>query len=139
MSEPASSPDTPRFDPARRRAVTFALALISATAALEGTVVSTAMPTIVGDLQGLSLYSWVFSVFLLTSTVTMPLYGRLADIYGRRRVLLLSTSLFLIGGLACAFARPMPQLVAARGLPGLGAAGLPHVGIPGPPHPYSLR
>src|SRR5438445_135894 len=104
MSEPASSPDPPRFDPARRRAVTFALALISATAALEGTVVSTAMPTIVGDLQGLSLYSWVFSVFLLTSTVTMPLYGRLADIYGRRRVLLLSTSLFLIGGLACGFA-----------------------------------
>ena len=129
MSEPASSPDTPRFDPARRRAVTFALALISATAALEGTVVSTAMPTIVGDLQGLSLYSWVFSVFLLTSTVTMPLYGRLADIHGRRRVLLLSTSLFLIGGLACAFARSMPQLVAARGLQGLGAGGLLPVAI----------
>ena len=92
MPDPASSPDPPRFDPARRRAVTLALALISATAALEGTVVSTAMPTIVGDLQGLSLYSWVFSVFLLTSTVTMPLYGRLADIYGRRRVLLLSIS-----------------------------------------------
>jgi MFS family permease len=129
MSEPASSPDAPRFDPARRRAVTFALALISATAALEGTVVSTAMPTIVGDLQGLSLYSWVFSVFLLTSTVTMPLYGRLADIHGRRRILLLATSLFLIGGLACAFARSMPQLVAARGLQGLGAGGLLPVAI----------
>jgi len=121
--------DAPRFDPARRRAVTFALALISATAALEGTVVSTAMPTIVGDLQGLSLYSWVFSVFLLTSTVTMPLYGRLADIHGRRRILLLATSLFLIGGLACAFARSMPQLVAARGLQGLGAGGLLPVAI----------
>jgi MFS family permease len=139
MSEPVSSPDTPRFDPARRRAVTFALALISATAALEGTVVSTAMPTIVGDLQGLSLYSWVFSVFLLTSTVTMPLYGRLADIYGRRRVLLLSTSLFLIGGLACAFARSMPQLVAARGLQGLGAGGLLPVAIAVVADLYSLR
>ena len=139
MSKPASSPDTPRFDPARRRAVTFALALISATAALEGTVVSTAMPTIVGDLQGLSLYSWVFSVFLLTSTVTMPLYGRLADIYGRRRVLLLSTSLFLIGGLACAFARSMPQLVAARGLQGLGAGGLLPVAIAVVADLYSLR
>ncbi|PYQ15842.1 MAG: MFS transporter [Acidobacteria bacterium] len=139
MPDPASSPDPPRFDPARRRAVTFALALISATAALEGTVVSTAMPTIVGDLQGLSLYSWVFSVFLLTSTVTMPLYGRLADIYGRRRVLLLATSLFLIGGLACAFARSMPQLVAARGLQGLGAGGLLPVAIAVVADLYALR
>ena len=139
MSEPASSPDVPRFDPARRRAVTFALALISATAALEGTVVSTAMPTIVGDLQGLSLYSWVFSVFLLTSTVTMPLYGRLADIHGRRRILLLATSLFLIGGLACAFARSMPQLVAARGLQGLGAGGLLPVAIAVVADLYALR
>lgn len=139
MSEAASSADTPRFDPARRRAVTFALALISATAALEGTVVSTAMPTIVGDLQGLSLYSWVFSVFLLTSTVTMPLYGRLADLHGRRRVLLLATSLFLIGGLACAFARSMPQLVAARGLQGLGAGGLLPVAIAVVADLYSLR
>jgi len=90
-------------------------------------------------LQGLSLYSWVFSVFLLTSTVTMPLYGRLADIYGRRRVLLLSTSLFLIGGLACAFARSMPQLVAARGLQGLGAGGLLPVAIAVVADLYSLR
>lgn len=139
MSEPAVATDIPRFDPARRRAVTFALALISATAAIEGTVVSTAMPTIVGDLQGLSLYSWVFSLFLLTSTVTMPLYGRLADIHGRRRVLLLSTSLFLIGGLACAFARSMPQLVAARGLQGLGAGGLLPVAIAVVADLYALR
>src|SRR5580765_757105 len=102
MSEPAAPVEAPRFDPGRRRAVTFALALISATAALEGTVVSTAMPTIVGDLRGLSLYSWVFSIFLLTSTVTMPLYGRLADLYGRRRILLVATGLFLAGALACA-------------------------------------
>ena len=139
MSEPAVATDIPRFDPARRRAVTFALALISATAAIEGTVVSTAMPTIVGDLQGLSLYSWVFSLFLLTSTVTMPLYGRLADIHGRRRVLLLATSLFLIGGLACAFARSMPQLVAARGLQGLGAGGLLPVAIAVVADLYALR
>src|SRR6266487_3922025 len=124
MSEPAAPFDTPRFDPARRRAVTFALALISATAAIEGTVVSTAMPTIVGDLQGLSLYSWVFSLFLLTSTVTMPLYGRLADIHGRRRVLLVAIALFLAGALACAAARSMPALIGARALQGLGAGGV---------------
>jgi MFS family permease len=133
------SPDPPRFDPSRRRAVTFALALISATAALEATVVSTAMPTIVGDLQGLSLYSWVFSIFLLTSTVTMPLYGRLADIYGRRRILLLATSLFLIGAVACAMARSMPQLIVARGLQGLGAGGLLPVAIAVVADLYSLR
>jgi MFS family permease len=139
MSEPVSSPDPPRFDPSRRRAVTFALALISATAALEATVVSTAMPTIVGDLQGLSLYSWVFSIFLLTSTVTMPLYGRLADIYGRRRILLLATSLFLIGAVVCAMAQSMPQLIVARGLQGLGAGGLLPVAIAVVADLYSLR
>src|SRR5204863_3548547 len=86
-------PAAPRFDPARRRAVTFALILVTALASFEATVVSTAMPTIIGDLNGLTLYSWVFSIYLLTSTVTMPLYGRLADIHGRRRILLLAIAL----------------------------------------------
>ena len=135
----AAPDDTPRFEPGRRRAVTFALALISATAALEGTVVSTAMPTIVGDLQGLSLYSWVFSIFLLTSTVTMPIYGRLADKHGRRRVLLLATGLFLLGALACATARSMPQLIVARGLQGVGAGGLLPVAIAVVADLYALR
>jgi MFS family permease len=139
MSEPAAPPEIPRFDPARRRAVTFAIALISATAALEGTIVSTAMPTIIGDLQGLGLYSWVFSVFLLTSTVTMPLYGRLGDLYGRRRLLLVATTLFLVGGVACAAARTMPQLVLARGLQGLGAGGLLPVTIAVVADLYVLR
>ncbi|MBK6405857.1 MAG: MFS transporter [Holophagales bacterium] len=89
-----TSPVSPRFDPKRRRAVTFALLLVTALASFESTVVSTAMPTIIGDLHGLSLYSWVFSVYLLTSTISMPLFGRLADLYGRRRVLLVATALF---------------------------------------------
>src|SRR5207244_12015658 len=91
-----SAPDlSPRFDPRRRRAVTAALILVTALASFESTVVSTAMPTIIGDLKGLSLYSWVFSVYLLASTVTMPIYGRLADIYGLRLVVLSATVLFL--------------------------------------------
>jgi MFS family permease len=123
MSQPEVSA-SPRFDPARRRAVTLALVLVSALASFESTVVSTAMPTIIGDLGGLPLYAWVFSIYLLTSTVAMPVYGRLADIHGRRRMLLSGIAIFLAGAVACAFARSMPQLIAARALQGLGAAGL---------------
>jgi MFS family permease len=114
----------PRFDPQRRRMVTVALILVTALASFESTVVSTAMPTIIGDLGGLPLYSWVFSIYLLTSTVMMPVYGRLADIYGRRRILLIAISVFLAGAITCGFAQSMPQLIAARALQGLGAAGL---------------
>ena len=123
MPQPVDSA-SPRFDPARRRAVTLALVLVSALASFESTVVSTAMPTIIGDLGGLPLYAWVFSIYLLTSTVAMPVYGRLADIHGRRRMLLTGIAIFLTGAVACAFARSMPQLIAARALQGLGAAGL---------------
>ena len=123
------APATPRFDPARRRAVTAALLLVTALTSFEGTVVSTAMPTIIGDLAGLPLYSWVFSVYLLTATVMMPLYGRLADIYGRRRILLIAICIFVTGAIACALARSMPQLILARGLQGLGAAGLAPVSL----------
>ena len=119
-----SSAAPPRFDPQRRRAVTAALLLVSALASFESTVVSTAMPTIIGDVGGLPLYSWVFAIYLLTSTVTMPIYGRLADIYGRRRILATAIIVFLAGAVACAFARTMPQLIFARAFQGLGAAGL---------------
>src|SRR3982074_3760180 len=118
-----SGEPAPRFDPNRRRAVTLPLLLGSALASFESTVVSTAMPTIIGDLGGLPLYAWVFSVYLLTSTIAMPVYGRLADIYGRRRLLLLAIGVFLSRAIACAFARSMPQLIGARALQGLGAAG----------------
>ncbi len=114
----------PRFDPRRRRVVTLALVLITALASFESTIVSTAMPTIIGDVGGLPLYAWVFSIYLLTSTVAMPVYGRLADIYGRRRILLTGISIFLTGASICAFAHSMPQLIVARAIQGLGAAGL---------------
>jgi MFS family permease len=129
----------PSFDPARRRAVTFALVLVTALASFESTVVSTAMPTIIGELNGLPLYSWVFSIYLLASTVTMPLYGRLADIHGRRRILMSATGLFLAGAMACAFARSMPQLILARGLQGLGAGGLIPIALTVTGDLYSLE
>ena len=131
--------ETPRFDPRRRRTVTIALVLVTALASFESTVVSTAMPTIIGDLGGLPLYSWVFSIYLLTSTVMMPVYGRLADIYGRRRILLIAISVFLTGAIACGFAHSMPQLIAARALQGLGAAGLIPVALTVSGDLYSLK
>jgi MFS family permease len=130
---------TPRFDPKRRRAVTVALMLVTALASFETTVVSTAMPTIIGDLGGLPLYSWVFAIYLLTSTVMMPIYGRLADLYGRRRILLTATGVFLAGAIVCAFARSMPQLIAARAIQGLGAAGLIPVALTVSADLYSLE
>src|SRR6266496_6152655 len=96
---------SPRFDPKRRRAVTSALVLVTALASFEATIVSTAMPTIIGDLGGLPLYAWVFSIYLLTSTVAMPVYGRLADIHGRRRLILVAIGVFLSGAIVCALAR----------------------------------
>src|ERR1700674_3276795 len=134
-----SAEPAPRFDPNRRRAVTLSLLLVSALASFESTVVSTAMPTIIGDLGGLPLYAWVFSVYLLTSTVAMPVYGRLADIYGRRRLLLSAIGVFLSGAIACAFARTMPQLIAARALQGLGAAGLVPIAMTVAADIYSLE
>src|SRR5881398_1779812 len=84
-----------------RRYVTAALMLVMVLASMEMTITSTAMPTIIGELHGLEHYSWVASVYLLACTVSMPLYGRLADALGRKRVVLAAIVLFLAGsGLA---------------------------------------
>jgi EmrB/QacA subfamily drug resistance transporter len=93
-------------------------------ASMEGTVVATAMPTIVGELGGLSIYSWVFSVYLLTSTTTVPIYGKLSDLYGRKRVYVVSMALFLLGSVLCGQARSMDQLILARAVQGRGAGGV---------------
>ncbi|MBM3940688.1 MAG: MFS transporter, partial [SAR202 cluster bacterium] len=98
-----------------------ALMLTMALAALDSTIVSTALPSIVGNLGGLSFFSWVFSVYLLASTVTVPLYGKLADLYGRKPMLLFGVSLFLIGSALCGTSRDMTQLILFRAIQGLGA------------------
>src|ERR1700674_4561083 len=79
--------------------VTIALMLGMSLAALDTTIVGTAMPSIVGKLGGITLYSWVFSSYLLTSTTTVPIYGKLADLYGRKPLFLFGTALFLIGSI----------------------------------------
>ena len=92
-----------------------------AVAALDSTVVSTAMPTIIGNLGGLSEYGWVFSAYLLASTVTVPLYSRLADMYGRKPVFMAGIALFVGGSLLCGLATSMALLIVFRTIQGLGA------------------
>ncbi|MBI4457129.1 MAG: MFS transporter [Acidobacteria bacterium] len=93
-------------------------------AAMESTVVTTAMPTIITRLGGLEIYSWVFSIYLLTSTVSIPVWGRLSDLHGRRRLYLAGLGLFAIGSLLCGLSTGMPQLIVFRGVQGLGAGAL---------------
>lgn len=104
--------------------ITLALLLAMAVASLEQTVVSTAMPSIIAQLKGLDTYPWVFSAYLLAATVTTPLYGKLADLLGRKRVLLFGLGLFGLGSALSGLAQTMPQLIAMRVVQGLGAGAL---------------
>jgi EmrB/QacA subfamily drug resistance transporter len=107
----------------RRRSVLIiaGLMLAMSLAALDTTVVGTAMPTIIGKLGGVSLYSWVFSAYLLTSTTTVPVYGKLADLYGRKPVFLFGVGLFLAGSVLSGMAQTMVQLIIFRAVQGIGA------------------
>ena len=108
----------------RVRVIFSALILVILLASLDQTIVSTALPTIVGDLGGLSHLSWVVTAYLLASTVTGPVYGKLGDQYGRKRVLQIAIVIFLVGSALCGIAQNMTELIAFRGLQGLGAGGL---------------
>ena len=108
----------------RVRLIFIALMLVLLLAALDQTIVSTALPTIVGDLGGISHLSWVVTAYLLTATVSGPLYGKLGDLYGRKRVLQAAIVIFLIGSVLCGLSQSMAQLIAFRALQGLGAGGL---------------
>src|SRR6202034_3358955 len=88
--------------------------------AIEATIVSTAMPRIVGQLGGLQLYSWVFSAFLLTQTATTVVFGKLSDLLGRKKVMLSGIAIFLVGSVLCGFAWSMPSLIAFRLIQGFG-------------------
>src|SRR2546421_6451824 len=101
--------------------ITIGLMLGMSLAALDTTIVGTAMPTIVGKLGGITLYSWVFSVYLLTSTTTVPIYGKLADLFGRKPLFLFGTTVFLIGSAASGASQSMEQLIVFRAIQGLGA------------------
>jgi EmrB/QacA subfamily drug resistance transporter len=117
------------MDGRRRRLVVLGVMLSIFLAAMESTVVATAMPRVVASLGGLEIYSWVFSGFLLTSTVTMPIWGRLSDLFGRRRVFLGGLAIFLVGSALSGVAQSMAQLIGFRLLQGLGAGSLMTIGM----------
>ncbi len=109
----------------RRRSVILAgLLMVLLLAALDSTIVSTALPTIVSELGGLSRLSWVVTAYLLAQTVVTPLYGKLGDLYGRKRVLQFAVVLFLVGSALCGMSRSMLQLILFRAIQGLGGGGL---------------
>jgi EmrB/QacA subfamily drug resistance transporter len=107
--------------PNERTLVSVAMLGAVLLTAMSTTIVATAAPSIVRSLEGIELYSWVFSGYLLTMTVTTPLYGKLADIYGRKPIFMVGIGLFLLGSLVCGLATTMEQLVLFRLLQGVGA------------------
>lgn len=98
-------------------------------AAMEMTVVSTAMPTVVAELGGALHYAWVFSAYMLASTVMVPIHGKLADLYGRKPVMLVSMLIFLVGSMASGQARTMTALIVFRAIQGVGAGGLQPIAL----------
>lgn len=122
----AAVPQTSTSSPAtsRRGPVLAGLMLTMALAAMDTTIVATAVPQIVGSIGGFSIFSWLFSIYLLTQTVTIPVYGKLADVYGRKPVLLIGVTVFLAGSALCSIAGSMVALIVFRGLQGLGAGSI---------------
>src|ERR1041384_2373696 len=106
------------------RLIFIALLLVLLLASLDQTIVSTALPTIVGDLGGISKLSGVVTAYLLASTVVGPLYGKLGDLYGRKIVLQTAIVIFLVGSALCGLSQNMGQLIGFRALQGLGGGGL---------------
>ncbi|WP_215450571.1 MFS transporter [Streptomyces sp. ATCC 21386] len=129
--EPTTTPAPPppadgpaRLGPYRVRLVFAALLLVLLLAALEQMVVATALPEIVGELHGADRLSWPITAYLLTATVTLPVYGRLGELHGRKGVLQCALTVFVAGSALAGFSRSMDQLIAFRALQGVGAGGL---------------
>lgn len=113
-----------RVDPQARMQILFAILMTLFLSALDQTIVGTALPTIVTDLQGNDLYTWVVTVYLLTATITGPVYGKLSDQFGRRNLLMIGVSLFLLGSALSGLSGSMAQLIIFRGIQGLGAGSI---------------
>ncbi len=120
----AQQPPGYNFTIGRILAIYSGLMVTLLLAALDQTIVATALPKIVSDLGGITQYSWVFTAYMLTSTVTVPLYGKLGDVWGRKNLFLFAIVVFLLGSLLCGAATSMTQLVVFRAVQGIGAGGL---------------
>lgn len=106
------------------KAVTAAVFVATFMTAIEGTIVTTAMPTIVGSLKGIEIMNWVFSIYLLTNAMLTPVYGKLADMIGRKPVFLFGTAIFMIGSALCGMSYSMVHLIIARAIQGIGAGAM---------------
>lgn len=109
--------------------VTVAVFVATFMTAVEGTIVTTAMPTIVGSLHGIEIMNWVFSIYLLTNAMLTPIYGKLADRIGRKPIFILGTMLFIIGSALCGFSDSMMTLIIARAIQGMGAGAMMPVAL----------
>src|SRR5262252_7919772 len=119
------APQTLMFLPPRRKlAILGAILLTMFLASLDQTVVGTALPRIITDLNGANLYAWVVTAYLLTSTITVPIYGKFSDVFGRKVMLMIGVSLFLIGSWLSGASQNMTELVLFRAIQGLGAGAL---------------
>lgn len=121
---PANVQSTNQILGRRRWFALAAVILVMFFSALDQTVVATAMPVIIGDLQGFSLYAWVFTAYMMASAVTVPIYGKLSDIYGRKPFYILGLGMFMIGSMTAGMVQSMPELIAARAFQGLGAGAM---------------
>src|SRR5499427_10819933 len=120
-----AAPQTLMFLPPRRKlAILGAILLTMFLASLDQTVVGTALPRIITDLNGANLYAWVVTSYLLTSTITVPIYGKFSDVFGRKVMLIVGVCLFLIGSWLSGVSQDMNQLVLFRAVQGLGAGAL---------------
>jgi EmrB/QacA subfamily drug resistance transporter len=117
-------PDPRSLSSRQKALIMVAIMLGLFLAALDQTIVGTALPRIVTDLAGNNLYTWVVTVYLLTSTVTVPIYGKLSDVYGRRPLLLIGIAVFLVGSALSGLSQSMRELIIFRGLQGLGAGAI---------------
>jgi EmrB/QacA subfamily drug resistance transporter len=121
---PPSSADTGEYTHAQILTILSGLMLGMFLGALDQTIVGTSIRTIADDLQGLSVQAWVTTAYLITATITTPIYGKLGDLYGRKKLFMFAISVFIVGSALCSFATSMYELAAFRAVQGLGAGGL---------------
>lgn len=124
MTAPAAAPREALLTHRQILAILGGLMIGMFLAALDNTIVATSIRTIADDLQGLTMQAWATTAYLITATITTPLYGKLSDLYGRKPLFLTAISVFVVGSAACAFATSMYQLAAFRAIQGIGAGGL---------------
>ena len=136
---------TARVPTSQEKRVTLAAVMITLfLSALDQTIVSTAMPRVVAELKGLELYPWVTTIYLLTSTVMVPIWGKLGDLYGRKSIMIGGIGLFVLGSWLCGLSQSMVELIAFRGIQGVGGgagqacSALPRTRKKPWPHIYSL-